>query len=275
MKLYKTEVGVFVKEDEFYCQLDQDWDMLLNVSNLYDYLKTVIQKATRKIDNIDKASILPPIGTQEIWASGVTYYKSREARMEEAKEAGGGDFYDRVYYAKRPELFFKSTAQRAVGTRQAVRIRKDATWNVPEPELTLVINKQGEIIGYTIGNDMSSRDIEGENPLYLPQAKTYDQSAAIGPCIWIIPEPIPKSTVIQIEILRNGQIVFEGATTVSQIKRDLKELVHYLFLELTFPTGAYLMTGTGIVPPNEFTLIRRDLIKITIEPIGTLENVVA
>lgn len=274
MKLYKTETGVFVEQNGFFYKLDQTWDALLTTPNLYDYLTKAIQKTSIKIEQLDKKSILPPIGTQEIWASGVTYFKSREARMEEAKESGGGDFYDRVYYAKRPELFFKSTARRAVGSGHKVRIRKDATWNVPEPELTLVVNAKGTIIGYTIGNDMSSRDIEGENPLYLPQAKTYDQSAAIGPCVWITPEPIPKSTVIQIAIFRNEQVVFEGATSVSQIKRDLKELVHYLFLELTFPTGAYLMTGTGIVPPNEFTLVKGDLIKITIAPIGTLENVV-
>lgn len=274
MKLYKTEAGIFIKQNEFYYQLSQTWDTLINTPNLYGFIKKSIQTTSKKIEKIDTKSILPPIGTQEIWASGVTYYKSRAARIEEAKEAGGGDFYDRVYHAKRPELFFKSTARRAVGTDQAVRIRKDATWNVPEPELTLVINKHAEIIGYTIGNDMSSRDIEGENPLYLPQAKTYDQSAAIGPCVWISPEPIPKTTAIQIAIVRNDQIVFKGATTIGQIKRDLKELVHYLFLELTFPTGAYLMTGTGIIPPNEFTLVKGDLIRITIEPIGTLENTV-
>lgn len=274
MKLYKTVDGTYVEHAAVFYKIDQPWDDLINTPNLYDFTKKAILQANEVIDGLKNEDILPPIGTQEIWASGVTYYMSREARIEEAKEAGGGDFYDRVYYAKRPELFFKSTARRAVGTGQTVRIRKDSTWNVPEPELTLVVNKFGEIIGYTIGNDMSSRDIEGENPLYLPQAKTYDQSAAIGPCIWITKDPIPKSTIIQIEIIRDKNLVFEGQTTISQIKRDLTELVKYLFLELTFSTGAYLMTGTGIVPPNEFTLLKNDLIKITIEPIGTLENTV-
>jgi 2-dehydro-3-deoxy-D-arabinonate dehydratase len=205
----------------------------------------------------------------------VTYYRSRGARMEESTDAAGGDFYDRVYTAERPELFFKSTASRTVGSGGTVRIRKDARWSVPEPELALVINPRGNIVGYTIGNDMSSRDIEGENPLYLPQAKVYDGSCALGPGILVTSSPLPVSTEILLEILRNGRSEFAGSVALSELKRDPKTLVEYLFRDNSFPHGCFLMTGTGIVPPSSFTLQRGDRIRITIEPIGTLENDVA
>jgi 2-dehydro-3-deoxy-D-arabinonate dehydratase len=218
------------------------------------------------------AQILAPIGTQEVWAAGVTYYRSRSARMEESKSAGGGDFYDRVYSAERPELFFKSTASRVAGPSSQVRIRSDAKWNVPEPELTLLINQRGHIIGYTVGNDMSSRDIEGENPLYLPQAKVYDRSCALGPCILVTPEPLPTTTPIRLEILRQGAAAFSAETTLAELKRTPVSLVEYLFRDNSFPAGAFLMTGTGIVPPDSFTLASGDRIRITIDPIGTLEN---
>lgn len=195
--------------------------------------------------------------------------------MDESKDSGGGDFYDRVYSAKRPELFLKAAPHRAVGSGQHVRIRRDSSWNVPEPELTLVINSKAEIIGYTVGNDMSSRDIEGENPLYLPQAKCYDGSAAIGPCIYVTADPLGGDTKIKIEISRDSQVVFEGVVEINMIKRKFEELVHYLFLEYSFPSGALLMTGTGVVPPNEFTLEVGDEIKISIDKIGTLINKVA
>jgi 2-dehydro-3-deoxy-D-arabinonate dehydratase len=221
------------------------------------------------------AQIYPPIGNQEVWAAGVTYYRSRSARMEESKSAGGGDFYDRVYSAERPELFFKATAGRVVGTGANVRIRSDSKWNVPEPELTLLINHRGQIIGYTVGNDMSSRDIEGENPLYLPQAKVYDGSCALGPCVLISPDPLPSTTPIRIEIVRNGADCFAGATTLAELKRAPASLVDYLFRDNTFPFGTFLMTGTGVVPPDIFTLAGGDRIRITIDPIGTLENTVA
>ena len=194
--------------------------------------------------------------------------------MEESKSAGGGDFYDRVYAASRPELFFKAMPHRVVGHEGIVRIRRDSKWNVPEPELTLVINRRGKIVGYTIGNDMSSRDIEGENPLYLPQAKCYDGSCALGPGVWVTEGPLPKSTEIHIEISRAGQVAFEGATTLAQMKREPEELVEYLYRECSFPTGCYLLTGTGVVPPDAFTLQAGDEIKIRIDPIGTLRNVV-
>jgi 2-dehydro-3-deoxy-D-arabinonate dehydratase len=195
--------------------------------------------------------------------------------MEESKDAGGGSFYDRVYSAERPELFFKSTASRTVGMGGKVRIRADATWSVPEPELTLLVSSGGRITGYTIGNDMSSRDIEGENPLYLPQAKVYNGSCALGPGILVCAEPLDMSTEISIEIVRGGQVEFAGQVALTELKRDPRMLVEYLFRDNAFPQGCFLMTGTGIVPPSTFTLASGDLIRITIEPIGTLENEVA
>jgi 2-dehydro-3-deoxy-D-arabinonate dehydratase len=215
-----------------------------------------------------------PIQNQEVWASGVTYLRSKVGRQEESKNAGGGDFYARVYEAERPELFFKATPSRVIGPGGKVRIRKDSTWDVPEPELTLVITSSGKIVGYTIGNDMSSRSIEGENPLYLPQAKTYDGCAALGPCIYVTKEPLPSTTIIQLVISRDNKNVFEGSISIDQIKRTFTELTGFLYRESTFPNGSFLMTGTGIVPGNEFTLRSGDQISITIEPIGTLVNTV-
>lgn len=219
-----------------------------------------------------KSNLLAPIEHQEVWASGVTYMRSREARMEESKTAGGGDFYARVYEAARPELFFKAPAYRVVGSGQNVRIRKDSKWNVPEPELTLFICSDGTIEGYTIGNDMSSRDIEGENPLYLPQAKSYDASAAIGPCLYVSESPINADAKIYIEIIRSKEKIFGGEISINRMKRKHTELAGYLFRETSFPHGVYLMTGTGIVPPDHFTLNVGDEIKITIDEIGTLIN---
>ncbi|HET7695572.1 MAG TPA: fumarylacetoacetate hydrolase family protein [Vicinamibacterales bacterium] len=217
----------------------------------------------------------PPLLSQEVWAAGVTYYRSRTARMEESKDAGGGSFYDRVYEADRPELFFKATPHRVVGPGEPVRIRSDSRWNVPEPELTLAINSRGTIFGYTIGNDMSSRDIEGENPLYLPQAKVYAGSAALGPCL-VIDRALPgPEATIGIAIARGGAPVFSGETTIGRIKRPLPSLAEWLFRDNSFPDGCYLMTGTGIVPPDAFTLAAGDEIRITLEPVGTLVNTVA
>jgi 2-dehydro-3-deoxy-D-arabinonate dehydratase len=247
------------------------WDALLAHEDMARCLRAVVDGEAPS-DEFREAELLAPIGSQEVWAAGVTYYRSRGARMEESKDAGGGDFYDRVYSAERPELFFKSTASRTVGSGGKVRIRKDAYWSVPEPELTLVVNPLAKIIGYTIGNDMSSRDIEGENPLYLPQAKVYDGSCALGPGILVTSEALPDSTEIALEIRRGEQVAFEGKTTLAELKRDPQQLVEYLFRDNTFPNGCYLMTGTGIVPPSEFTLATGDVVRITIEPIGTLEN---
>jgi 2-dehydro-3-deoxy-D-arabinonate dehydratase len=220
--------------------------------------------------------LLAPIGSrQELWACGVTYLRSKIGRQEESKDAGGGDFYARVYEAERPEVFFKANPLRVVGPGDKVRIRKDSTWDVPEPELTLVVSSSGKIVGYTIGNDMSSRSIEGENPLYLPQAKTYDGCAAIGPCIYVRKEPLDSNTKIRLEILRGGQSVFDGSISIKQMKRSLDELVSFVFRECTFPHGCLIMTGTGIVPEHDFTLKSRDEIKISIESIGTLINEVS
>ena len=276
MKLYRTTKGIIIETENAFYLSGGDWDAFLNNDNLYTDTQALISglgPAPHAQEWIKK-ELLPPIGNQEVWAAGVTYFRSREARIEEAKEAGGGDFYDRVYHAARPELFFKSPPYRVVGHGQRVRIRRDSKWNVPEPELTLAITSSGKIIGYTIGNDMSSRDIEGENPLYLPQAKSYDGAAAIGPCIYLTDAPLSPETAIRLEITRNGALVFEGETNIGQIKRKFTELVEYLYRETTFPYGCLLMTGTGIVPPDPFTLDHGDEISISISRIGTLINIV-
>lgn len=274
MKIYNTSKGIYIENDnKFFIFKDLGFDELINQPNLFTYLKNAITKSTQSQD-FDKNSIIAPIVSQEIWASGVTYMRSKTARMEESKDSGGGDFYDRVYDAQRPELFFKATAARTVGPNEHIRIRKDSKWNVPEPELTLFINSSGQIAGYTVGNDVSSRDIEGENPLYLPQAKSYDKSAAIGPCILVLEAPISKETNIKLEILRNHEVVFSQEIKLNQMKRELPELVEYLTRECTFPAGVFLMTGTGIVPPDDFTLSSGDQVNIDIENIGTLTNIV-
>lgn len=249
------------------------WDSLLNEPSPWKTARTAIESGDA-FDATDPITLLAPIGTQEVWAAGVTYYRSRDARMDEAREAGGSSFYDRVYDAARPELFFKATAPRVVGPGGTVRVRRDSQWSVPEPELVLVVNAAGDIVGYTVGNDVSARDIEGENPLYLPQAKVYDGSCAIGPAVWLSPEPPDAATVIALEIERAGQVVFAGETTVGMIKRSFDDLVGYLRRELTFATGCYLFTGTGIIPPDAFTLAAGDQVRITIEPIGTLTTIV-
>jgi 2-dehydro-3-deoxy-D-arabinonate dehydratase len=219
-----------------------------------------------------EVNLLAPLDVQEVWASGVTYLRSKVARIEES--IGGGDFYDQVYEAERPELFFKATPHRVMGPGMAIRIRGDSAWNVPEPELTLVLSSVGRIVGYTIGNDVSSRSIEGENPLYLPQAKVYDGSCALGPVI-AVAENRERARAIQMVIIRNGAPVFSGETSTAQMRRTTEELANYLFRELTFSAGVFLLTGTGLVPPDDFTLRSGDGVRITIEGIGTLENVVA
>jgi 2-dehydro-3-deoxy-D-arabinonate dehydratase len=272
LKLYRTSNGNYVEQDgSFYRVPEPSWDALITHDDLCGYLSRLVAGGDA-VSDFASARIEAPIGAQEVWAAGVTYYRSRSARMAEAKDAGGGDFYDRVYSADRPELFFKATASRVAATGSHVRIRSDSKWSVPEPELTLVINQRGRIIGYTVGNDMSSRDIEGENPLYLPQAKVYDRSCALGPCILVSDEPLLSTTTIRLQIQRKGEIVFSGTTTLAELKRTPATLVEYLFRENSFPAGAYLMTGTGIVPPDSFTLAPGDRIRITIDPIGTLEN---
>ncbi len=273
MKLYRTSNGVLVEEDQrFYIVPAPDWDELISSAGLITRVREAINKGAAA--KFDPATILKPVVSQEVWAAGVTYYRSRDARMDESKDAGGGSFYDRVYSAERPELFFKATGRRVVGPGKAVRIRSDAKWSVPEPELTVLINPAGQIVGYTVGNDMSSRDIEGENPLYLPQAKVYDGSCALGPCVRLATVPIAKATTIQMEITRKGKNAFTGNTTLAELKRDPKELARFLFRDNSFPQGVFLMTGTGVVPDNEFTLRQGDRIRIQIEGIGALENYV-
>ncbi len=274
MKLFKQQGRIILESDNDYYDLSvHEWDELYNKPQLLLYLTSFISEAIPI--SFERSDIQAPIQSQEVWASGVTYFRSKEGRQEESKEAGGGDFYEKVYHADRPELFFKATPARTVGPGEQVRIRKDSTWDVPEPELTLAINNEGKIIGYTIGNDMSSRSIEGENPLYLPQAKTYDGCAALGPCIYLTDEPLPLETMIHLKIIRAEAAIFQDTISVDQIKRKFEDLVSYLFRECSFPNGCYLMTGTGIVPPSDFTLQSGDQIEITIQPIGTLKNIVA
>lgn len=261
-------------ENRVYKVTGEEWDQFINRKHLFQHILDKISSLSAD-GAILPAEVLAPIGRQEVWASGVTYLRSREARMEEAKDAGAGDFYARVYEAERPELFFKATASRVVGPGEKVRIRKDSKWNVPEPELTLFISSEGTIEGYTVGNDMSSRDIEGENPLYLPQAKSYDASAAIGPCIYVPGKPIDPETMIHLKITRKGDEVFAGQISINRMKRMHTQLVEYLFRETSFPFGVFLMTGTGIVPPDHFTLESGDVVNISIDGIGTLTNTVS
>jgi 2-dehydro-3-deoxy-D-arabinonate dehydratase len=216
--------------------------------------------------------LLAPIEpAQEVWAAGVTYLRSRDAREEESQVK---DVYTRVYEAKRPELFFKAPGWRVAGHDMPIRVRADSAWNVPEPELALVINSAGEIVGHTVCNDVSSRDIEGDNPLYLPQAKVYNGSCAVGPGIHVGDVDRLKDLTIALEITRGGRTVFTGETSTSQIKRPLDELAGYLYMELDFPQGAFLSTGTGIVPGQDFSLTYGDVVAITVGDM-TLENLVA
>jgi len=273
MKLYRSRAGIIAENAGRFYELNAlSWDELVTREDLLGYLTNLIRDM--KTLNAAPRELLPPIGSQEVWAAGVTYYRSRDARMEESKSAGGGDFYDRVYHASRPELFFKSTPHRVVGPDAKVAIRDDASWSVPEPELTLFVTPRGQIAGYTIGNDMSSRDIEGANPLYLPQAKVYDRSCALGPGILLRNTALPITTAIGLRILRSNQTVFSGTTTLAELRREPETLVEYLFRDQTFPHGCFLLTGTGIVPPDSFTLHVNDEIHISIEGIGTLINTV-
>lgn len=274
MKIYKVRTGAVVNHNNQFFALEvDDWDVFLNRKNLYRFVLNELVGLT-EVDDVNLNHLEIPMGTQEIWAAGVTYMRSKEARMIESKDAGGGTFYDRVYVADRPELFFKSTFSRTVSHNGTVRIRKDSDWNVPEPELTLLVSSEGSIEGYTIGNDMSSRSIEGENPLYLPQAKTYEGCAALGPCIYVSEKPIDSNTLISLDILREGKTAFSGQVSLNTMKRKHQDLVDYLFRECNFPQGCFLMTGTGIIPPDDFTLQVGDETRIAIEHIGTLVNVV-
>jgi 2-dehydro-3-deoxy-D-arabinonate dehydratase len=277
MKLYKLKSGTLLQIDSSFKKGPSfDWDALLGREELKSFLqnesKTWGSIADSEAKNLIHSELLAPMGNQEVWAAGVTYYRSRTARMEESEDSGGATFYDKVYNADRPELFFKATASRVSVPGGIVNIRKDSTWDVPEPELTLVISPKGKIQGFTIGNDMSSRSIEGENPLYLPQAKVYEGCAAIGPCI-LIQEEISESTKINLEIHRGGNLAASGETDLTQLKRKPTELAEWLYRANTFPIGCLMMTGTGIVPDG-FTLKEGDQVRISIEGIGILENTV-
>jgi len=280
MHLWRTKDGIIVNDGARTRIFQEEWDVLINREDLAGYLASDIPGARALPGDLAHAlggrpaSVLAPIGSQEVWAAGVTYFRSRSARMEESKDAGGGTFYDRVYEAARPELFFKATAWRVRGPHAPIRIRADAKWNVPEPELALYVNARGTIVGYTIGNDVSSRDIEGENPLYLPQAKVYDGSCALGPGVYVTNDPLSSSTTISLRITRGRDVAFQGETTLAQMRRTPQELVDYLYRETSYPAGCVLLTGTGIIPPDAFTLQSGDLVEITIEPIGTLVNTV-
>ena len=229
-------------------------------------------EASRRFPVPGNVQLLPPIDAQEVWASGVTYLRSKVARMDESRKSA--DIYDQVYDAERPELFFKSMPSRVAGHEMPIRIRRDSTWNVPEPELVLVVSSRGEIVGVTAGNDMSSRSIEGDNPLYLPQAKIYEGSCAVGPVIDLI-EGGHRARTIHMTIRRNTTTVFTGEISTAQMRRKPEDLAQWLFRELRFPAGVFLFTGTGIVPPNDFTLSAGDIVRITIDGIGALENTVA
>lgn len=273
MILYRTRQGAVVADGNRYFAVQRDWDELVNDDALRESLASVC--ASGREDASLAAAVarpLPPLGRQELWAAGVTYFRSRVARMEESDAAAGADFYERVYEAERPELFLKATPHRVVGPGASMHLRRDSAWIVPEPELVVVATRRGNIVGYTVGNDLSCRDIEGENPLYLPQAKTFDRCAAVGPGVLVPAEPPAPDTAVRLVVRRNGETVCEDETTLEQMKRTPAELVGFLFRDNIHPAGCLLMTGTGIVPPNDFTLARGDTVEISISGIGTLVN---
>jgi 2-dehydro-3-deoxy-D-arabinonate dehydratase len=270
--IYRSPAGLFAQrgEDCFHL-IEAHLDTLFQQEEPAPWLHAQLATATPALR---PPQLLAPIESQEVWAAGVTYLRSRDARIEESKDAGGGTFYDRVYDAARPEIFFKATPHRVVAPGASMRLRTDANWNVPEPELALAINAQGAIFGYTAGNDLSSRDIEGENPLYLPQAKVWSQCCALGPGL-VVRDSLPRDTEIHIHIWRAGAPVFSGQTSLAQMKRTLPELAQWLMRDNHFPAGCYLLTGTGTVPPNDFTLASGDEMRITITGLGILSNTIA
>jgi 2-dehydro-3-deoxy-D-arabinonate dehydratase len=268
--LYRTPKGpVITVQGKAYSIVAESWDALVNSNNLASYLS---EHAAAPNEIPFPSVILAPMVGQELWGAGVTYYTSRMARMAESQSADAGDCYSRVFEAERPELFFKANAGRVVDPGGSMRLRRDASWIVPEPEMALVINSEGEIIGYTIANDLTCRDIEGENPLYLPQAKIWDRCAAVGPGLLIQDSPMPATTRIELEIRRGSAVISASETTLSMLKREPRDLVAYLTREASFPNGCILMTGTGIVPDENISLQPGDEVRISVEPIGTLTN---
>lgn len=272
MKLYRTSKGPVVEKDNAFYLLEADWLSLVKDDAVIEKVNTLMGSVPRSDSTLLTGVLAPIAPEQELWACGVTYLRSKVGRQEESKDSGGSDFYAKVYEAERPEVFFKATYHRIAGDQGKVRIRKDSEWDVPEPELTLVVAPSGKIIGYTIGNDMSSRSIEGENPLYLPQAKTYDGCAALGPCIYLTDQALPADLTIQLSIIRDNAVVFDETIAIDQMKRKADELVSFVYRECSFPAGCLIMTGTGIIPPNSFTLQEDDEIRISIGEIGTLTN---
>jgi len=277
MQLVKFEssgtvaVGILEDGQVFPLELSAEVASLADVFNSNDPAATARSLKTETALPVDSVTLLAPIDHQEVWAAGVTYKRSQTARMEESETSAS--CYDRVYESPRPELFLKATPHRVSGPGQPLRIRQDATWNVPEPEITCVVNARLELVGFTVGNDMSSRDIEGQNPLYLPQAKVYRQCAGLGPCVTLIDAmPTRAETMIRLKIERDGTAVFEGETDVDQMARTFEDLIEYLGRDQEFPAGVFLMTGTGVVPDSDFTLAAGDVVHITIDGIGTLTN---
>jgi len=277
MQLVKFEssgtvaVGILEDGQVFPLELSAEVASLADVFNSKDPAATAQSLKTATALPVDSVTLLAPIDHQEVWAAGVTYKRSQTARMEESETSAS--CYDRVYESPRPELFLKATPHRVSGPGQPLRIRQDASWNVPEPEITCVVNARLELVGFTVGNDMSSRDIEGENPLYLPQAKVYRQCAGLGPCVTLIDAmPSRAETMIRLKIERDGAAVFEGETDVDQMARTFEDLIEYLGRDQEFPEGVFLMTGTGVVPDSDFTLAAGDIVHITIDGIGTLTN---
>ena len=259
--------GVYVVAWSSDCRSLSD---LLHASDPVDLVGSLFEENATLIA-APHVRMLAPLDKQEVWAAGVTYKRSQVARMEESET--GASHYDRVYSAPRPELFFKALPRRVAGPGQPVRIRTDTKWSVPEPELALVISPRKELVGFTAGNDMSARDIEGENPLYLPQAKVYNDCCALGPCVLIPEKPLDLAeTKITLVIHRRGNEAFRGETSLAQMKRTFDDLIDWLFRDNSFPDGVVLLTGTGIVPPNEFSLQAGDVVSIDITGIGTLTN---
>lgn len=277
-RLPTGEISVGQLEDERVLPLDlsgRQYRCLSDILDADDPLEVADFLVVRNRSiSLETAALLAPIDDQEVWAAGVTYRRSQVARMEES--ASSASCYDRVYTSPRPELFFKATPHRVSGPGEPLRIRSDSSWSVPEPEITLVLTSDMKLAGFTIGNDMSSRDIEGENPLYLPQAKVYDRCCGLGPCVTLASGMPPLQTVqIRMVVRRRGDVVFEGSTSVSQMARTFDELIQWLGRENSFPGGAFLLTGTGIVPDSDFTLHAGDLVAISIDGIGVLINPIA
>jgi 2-dehydro-3-deoxy-D-arabinonate dehydratase len=277
MKIYKKGNSAYIQlNNSLYLLNVPDWDEFLNRDELRNLILSDLQGAVivNEPFSLDE-SFDAPMGNQEIWAAGVTYLRSKVERKKESVKSGSSIFYDKVYEATRPEIFYKANAHRTVGSGHQINIRRDSSWNVPEPELTLFINSSGGIQAYTIGNDLSSRSIEGENPLYLPQAKTWDKCASIGPCLFLPDEPFSPDTNIRLVIKRNSEKIFSEKTSIRKMKRGFDELIEFLFRESEFHSGCFLMTGTGIVPPEDFTLEVGDEVRIAIDGIGELVNFIS